>query len=565
MNKNKFITAGLLSACLLGTISCKDQLDVGNPNAPTIAANVNTEAGIYQLATGGTYVNGFYNGDDWLGNSYFSLPMGYNELMADNVGASASNNQVTTIGQPDYILYPNGTKKTVPSPSIGILRTYNTRAATGASNNAIHYQWLNMYALNNAMNLVLSVVDEIPFGGDAATKAATVKAWAYFWKGFAYSSVGTKYYSGLIINEYGEKSSTYVTHDAMIAESDKYFTMAATTLDAAKSASDYEEALANLIPDQTETGRGGVMSVAEWKRNINSMLARNILLNKLAPFVNNNPNAAITGSSMSGVMTAADWTKVRDLAAAGIREDDLIFTGRTTGANDFFSATGGTVASLSATAAATSTFKISERALQNFKPGDKRFANNFRQGGTAPLVPADRYVNDYVYSTRYTVVSGGNGAAGVWVYANRNTGAHELVIASSWEETALMEAEARIRLNDINAGLALIDDVRDFMGAGVAHVANTGLSLAGALNEVVMERRTSLLFRGITFYDNRRWGWTYDVSKGGGAYNQVVVDGGAPITGVLINYNFMDYWDVPAAEAVLNPDEGSVGVKNPNF
>lgn len=565
MTKYKFIRAAALVTCILGATSCKDQLDIGNPNAPTLAANVTTESGLLQLALGGVYINGFLNGDAWLGNSYFSLPMGYNELIADNVGASASNNQVTTVGQPDYFTYPNGTRKTNPSPAIGILRTYNTRAATGAANNAIHYQWLNMYALNNAMNLILSKVEDIPFSGDAATKIATVKAWAYFWKGYAYSSIGSKYYSGLIVNEYGEKVSTYVTHDAVVAESDRQFGLAIAEIDKATNADDFAATLSELIPDQNEVGRGASMSKDEWKRNINSMLARNVLFNKLAPFVNNNPNAVITGHSMSGVMSAADWTKVRDLSIAGIRQGDHIFTGRTTGANDFFTATGGTVAALAATNAGASTFKVSERAIQNFKPGDARFTNNFTQGGPAPLNPAQAYNNDYAYSTRYTLVSGGKGAAGVWVYADRSIGNQELVMASSWEETALMEAEAHIRLGAIETGLARIDAVRAFMGAGIANVAGTGLNAVAALQEVVMERRVALLFRGITFHDNRRWGWSYNITKGGGAYNQVIVDGGAPITGVTINYNFIDYWDVPAEEAVLNPDDGSVGTRNPNF
>jgi hypothetical protein len=565
MKKNRLIQAALLTALVFGTLSCKDQLDVGNPNAPTQGANVTDDVGLFKLATGGVYINGFLNGDAWLGNSYFSLPMGYNELMADNVGASASNNQVTTVGQPDYILYPSGQKKTNTSPAIGILRTYNTRAATGANNNAIHYQWLNMYALNNACNLVLSLVDEVEYHGDAASRQATIRAWAYWWKGYAYSSIGTKYYSGLIVNEYGEKSSTYVSHDAVIAESDKYFGMASQELDKVTSASDYETALTLMIPEQNRVGRGDSPSIAEWKRNINSMMARNLLLNKLAPFVNGSTAATITGSAMSGAMTAADWQKVLDLTSTGIGPSDNIFTGRTTGANDFFTATGGSVASLAATNAGASTFKVSERVIQNFKPGDRRFTNNFREGGPAPLNPADRYVNDYIYSTRYTMVSGGRGEDGVWVYANRDIGAYELVIASSWEETALMRAEALIRTGDINGGLGLIDAVRTFMGAGIAAVANTGLSQTQALQELVMERRVALAFRGLTFYDIRRWGWTYDVSKGGGAYNQVIVDGGSAVTGVLINYNFMDYWDVPAAEAVLNPDDGSIGTKNPNF
>jgi hypothetical protein len=539
-------------------MGCKDQLDIGNPNAPTLSANVNTETGVISLAQGGVYINGFLNGDTWLGNSYFSLPMGYNELMADNVGASASNNQVTTVGQPDYIILDDGTKMTNTSPSVGILRTYNTRAATGAGNNAIHYQWLNMYALNNACNLVLSVVDEIPFTGDAASKANTIKAWCYWWKGFAYASIGTKYYAGLIVNEYGVSSNDYVLHDAILNESNTYFNLAATTLSSISSASDYSEVLVQLIPSHTQVGNGGVPTIDMWKRNINTMLARNILLNKLSPFVNNNPDASITQSSMSGVMTDADWNAVKTLATDGIQESDIIFTGRTTGTNDFFSATGGTVASLTATNVSTATFKVSERVIQNFKTGDKRFDNNFNTN--------NRYSNDYIYTTRYNTVNGGNGIEGVFVYADRDAGEHELIIAGSYEENALMLAEANIRLDDIDAGLSYIDDVRDYFGAGLTAVSGTGLTVSEALSELTKERRVALLFRGLSYYDSRRWGWTYDISKGGGSYGNTIVQGTVVNTNAIINYNFMDYWDVPANESALNPpSESSVAVENPNY
>ena len=45
-----------------------------------------------------------------------------------------------------------------------------------------------------------------------------------------------------------------------------------------------------------QVGNGGVPTVDMWKRNINTMLARNILVNKLAPFVNGNPAATISKS-----------------------------------------------------------------------------------------------------------------------------------------------------------------------------------------------------------------------------------------------------------------------------
>jgi hypothetical protein len=566
MNKNRFISSLLFTAILVAIGACQDQLDVGNPNAPTLAASVNSEAGIISLAQGGIYINGFNNGDVWLGDSYFSLPWGYIELMADVVGADASNNQITTIGVPDYIILDNGTKRTNSAPSVGIIRSYNSRAATGAGNNPLYYQWLNMYAMINACNVVLSLVDNIKFvNGDAASKASTIKAWCYWWKGYAYASIGSMYYSGLIMDKVDPKNNVltevghdYVLHDEIINQSNTYFNLAATTLDGITSTSDYSTILGKLIPDFTQVGNGGVLSIAMWKRNINTMLARNILLNKLSPFVNGNPNASITKSSIT-VMTAADWTKVLNYATNGVQEGDYVFTGRAQEKNSFFSATGGTVAALTTGVNTKTTFKISERFIQNFKPTDKRLTNNFTTETT--------YKNDYTFTTRYNIKDGGNGANGVYVYGAKTVQDYELFIAGTYEENALMLAEANIRLGNIDAGLGYVDAVRDYMGAAVPHVANTGLNLTSALTELVKERRVALVFRGISFYDSRRWGWIYDISKGGGSYgNTLFTSGGTLYTNVTINYNFMDYWDVPADESVLNPPSASSApIQNPNY
>lgn len=565
MTKNRFVKVALVATLALGAISCKDQLDVGNPNSPS--AIPKSENGILQLATGGVYINGLSNGDGWLGNSYYSLPMGYNELLADNVGASASNNQITTIAQPEYIILDDGTKRTNTSPTTGIIRTYNTRASTGGGNNAIHYQWLNMYALNSSMNLVLSIVDGIPYATDGPDKIKSIQAWCYFWKGFAYSSIGSKYIAGLILNEYGKTSSTYVGHDAIIAESNKYLDLAAATMDAVGDAAVFDDIMSRVIPSQSATGRGGAPSIAEFKRHINTMKARNLMYNKLAPYVNGVLGGTITGSSMSGTMSSADWDNVITLTRAGIQEGDVILTGRTVGANDFFTAGGGSVASLTANPARTSTFKPSERSLQNFKAGDKRFQRNF--------VAANAYSNDYVYGTRYSlldhdlVTTEPAGVAGAWIYADKGIGAYELIMVSSWEENQLMLAEALIRKGspaNVAEALTIIDDVRDFMGAGIAPVGGTGLTQTQAMAELAMEKRVAMLYRGVTFNDHRRWGWTYDIAKGGGSYKNTVVLGAQINTNVTINYNFMDYWDVPANESVLNPPDGaSVPIVNPNF
>jgi starch-binding outer membrane protein, SusD/RagB family len=156
---------------------------------------------------------------------------------------------------------------------------------------------------------------------------------------------------------------------------------------------------------------------------------------------------------------------------------------------------------------------------------------------------------------------------GVYVYGSQTANDYELIIAGSYEENAMMLAEANIRSGNIDAGLAYVDAVRVYEGAGLPAVSGTGLNLAQALNEVVSERRVGLAFRGLAFYDNRRWGLSYDIASGGGSYNNTVVKSdGTVVTGVTISYNFMDYWDVPADETVLNPPSAtSVEIKNPNF
>src|ERR1700722_16782386 len=127
MTKNKFIYL-VIGAMLITGTACKKQLQVGNPNQPTLQGNVNTEAGMISLVQGSTYIDGFVNGDAWLGNSYFSLPYGYSELLGDMVGADAANQQISVVSVPETVVTEDGTTITNPSPHIPFLRTYNTRA-----------------------------------------------------------------------------------------------------------------------------------------------------------------------------------------------------------------------------------------------------------------------------------------------------------------------------------------------------------------------------------------------------------------------------------------------------
>lgn len=558
---SKLAYATMLTSVLVVS-SCKKQLDQVNPNAPTFSGNVNTETGIAQFAMGGVYWNGFNYGDGWLGDSYFSLPWGYHELMGDVIGGGqGSNNQTTTMGVPDqFVADPTNASSTTftnTAPQVSIIRSFNTTAATANANNALYYEWLNMYGIINSCNQTLQQVGSI--SSLSTDKANTVKAWCYWWKGYAYAQIGTLYYAGLIVDAYPSKVNSFVNQAAMIAESNKQLNLALTALKAISNQGDYSTMIAELIPLQCQVGLGKAPTNVQWQRSINTMLARNIVLNHLAPFVNGNPNATISKSTITP-MAAADWQNVITLCNAGLQKGDYVFTGRTSSSNSFFSNSGGSVAGLCAQSNQTTTYKVSERLVQSFKTGDNRLANFSTSSGTF-------YGDANTNSTRWSLVDGVSaGLTGVPVLGTRAVGKLEIYIGPTYEENALMLAEANIRTGNIAAGLALVDQVRTAQGAGIAAVSGVVTSLAGALNELTMERMAALAFRGLSYYDARRWGWTYSIANGGGRYGCTIIFNKNVYTNATINYNFMDYWDVPADEIVKNPPAaGSAAVKNANY
>ena len=109
----------------------------------------------------------------------------------------------------------------------------------------------------------------------------------------------------------------------MIIYSNQEFAKAATLLNALTNTKDFSTVPGNLIPSFCEAGNGGILIPTMRIHNINTMMARNIILKGLAPFVNGNPSASISGSSMSA-LTAADWTNITTLASAGIQTGDYL-------------------------------------------------------------------------------------------------------------------------------------------------------------------------------------------------------------------------------------------------
>jgi len=544
--KNNKILVGILGVTLSLT-ACKKDLDISNVNSPTPSSAQN-ENGVTALAQGTIYLNGFYNlkFSDGVYGRFWAGAMGFQEIMGDVVGAEAANAFMNQIGCPNKVTLDNGTvvlNPSNPKTQYELVRYANQNAQGGS--NTTFYEWAYMYNMITASNKILELADKTTFSGTgAATKKATVQAWAYWWKGYAYSRIGSTYYAGIIQNQATDAVLTngkYVTKEAIIAEASSNFDKAVTALGAATSTADYTAILGKLIPANLQKGKGGILTIDMWKRSINTMKARNILVNT-------------TKASMS----AAQWNAVLTLANDGVKSTDLIFTARTDANGSFIESTVADKVGQAATTGSTNTYKLSERWVQDFVAGDKRKDQNVITLASVGLFNTDR---GNAFNTRYSLKYAGTGLTGVYTYANNVIGANEITIAATYEENELMKAEALIMTGQIDKGAESIDAVRTYQGAGLAALG-TGLTQADAYEQLRRERRIALAFKGLSFYDARRWDIIGPDKSRTGAV--VLSSTGVVSTNATIVYGFLDYWDVPDNELAYNPAEaGSAPTKNP--
>jgi len=545
MNLSKYLNGFILAATLL-VAGCKKDLAINNPNNPTPDALV-SESGIISFATGGVYVTGMraLKYADGVFGPFLSGAMGFHEMMGDVIGADAANAFLNQLGCPNSVTHDNGTtvnNPNSPNTQYALIRQANVNAQAG--NNFLYYEWAHMYNLIGACNLLLEKVDGVTFIGDAVSKKAAIKAWAYWWKGFAYSRVGSIYYAGLINNSSFKTNGLYVTKEKIIEEANSNLDKAIAAANTATNSAEFTAMLGKVIPSYFQVGKGGPTTAAMLARNVSSLKARNLLVNKT-----------------TASMTAADWNAVLALANAGITAADNIFTARTDSRGDLYTSGQLVMGRTQSSLAGGATYKISERWAQEFKTGDRRKDQNLRQ--TTPyLGQADR---GNAHFTRWALIEGGTGLAGVAVYARITPGAYEMHIAVDYEENELMKAEALINTNQVEQGLQIIDNIRTLQGAGLAAVAGTGLTLAQAREELRRERRIVCAFRGLSFYDARRWGVITPRAQGGGRTGAVTITNTAIVsTNAIIDYGYLDYWDVPDNELTYNPPAaGSAPTKNP--
>ncbi|MDZ7650316.1 MAG: hypothetical protein U5K54_26025 [Cytophagales bacterium] len=161
MKKIYIIIAILIS----GITSCEDQLDVQNPINQLLKV-LKPKRVIVNFAQGGVYVNGFYSLKfvDGVPGRFFTGAVGYHELMGDVIGVEAANTFMNQIGLPDMVTHDNGTlvpNPASPSKQKDLVRQINTNANQGQ--NTLFYEWAYMYGMNNACNVMLSLIEDVQF------------------------------------------------------------------------------------------------------------------------------------------------------------------------------------------------------------------------------------------------------------------------------------------------------------------------------------------------------------------------------------------------------------------
>lgn len=553
--KNKYLYILLGGLIVLGACK-KSSLDQVNPNQPNPDISLQSDAGIAAYGAGILQRTIFPVPNE--GNSnIMAVTMTNHSIMGDEVFLPYGNFSFRWINQVYQVTLPDGVTK-VKNP-FGVtqqvsLQGFNSRSS--GDRNAFIFEWTMGYFFISQANTMLAALSNSKLNL-AASRLATYRAWAYWWKGYSYSRLGSMYLSGIINNDPGTGSTNgnFVDHNAIIVEANKNFDSCATQLNLIDPGGDddYNGAMSTLVLTFNNQGVG-LPTPAMWLRQLNTYKARNLLVNKKV-----------------ADMAAGDWQTIKDLCADGLKLGDryFVFGMSLDGTNDL-----------------TNTFLhpkdllgpsvqwtfLSERLVQDFKTGDDRFTRNVEELPVNPVT--DDYYNlsaftnirsrGLQFGTHYAAIP--IEAGGDWASTNLGT----VPIGCSPEENELMLAEASIYLGDIDEGLGHVDAVRSFQHANLADVANTGLSLAAAKEELRKERRIGLFEKGVAFYDARRWGITAPASTGGGRANAMVYLPGTLIGSptdkampCFMEYNYMDYWDVPQNELDFNaPATGSSAVKN---
>ena len=497
-------------AVIILTTACDEALNVSNPNEPTPEI-VLTEEGIKRQATG------MYDaGDGWLEWIVWQ----YHEHMGDNSVAPWVNYNFNRYhGNVELIVYNDGSTWSPVNQSTDgrtqpeWLAFINDR---NNSNGGYEQEWAWAYQIQNEANILLAALDEgVSFLGsdaDATRKENAYRAWAHFWKGYAYSRIGLLHSQGLIVNEStGQTNNNYVSRQAIVDESQRQYDLALATI------SDFDIIVGDVVPGIFPT----TLTAASMEQNINTLKARNILLGKFRD-----------------ELTAQDFTDVLTLTQSGLTSNDGAFLIDTDNATF------------------NNTVTYPWRMANLWSAPSARLVQVLNKNGDAR---GARFVDNgfATFQNRVTQPNVNTPWAALLPYSGTNPGDSPMYFASA-EENMLMQAEAQLGLGDAPAAAITINAVRNMplQQAGLPDLATA------TEQDLRDERRAALFMRGLAFYDARRFGELKSQADGGGVSGVWVyrLDTNTQ-TLVLednstIYYNFQEYWDVPDAETDFNSIPG---------
>src|SRR4051812_36669524 len=190
MKKYIFILA-LALAC----VGCKkSDLQLSNPNSPSLKS-LETRTGIEYYALGIFQQSG----------AVFDKSTFFNSVMGDEQISSVGNFGMRFTQQVSGITLPAPYNTKVPN-IFGVsqqlqLQSTNNFAADASSSNAFQFTWQDAYLVNGQANILLSALNSTALSLPA-TEKITLQAWAYWWKGLAYSQIGSLYSKGIITNSF---------------------------------------------------------------------------------------------------------------------------------------------------------------------------------------------------------------------------------------------------------------------------------------------------------------------------------------------------------------------------
>ncbi len=505
----KKISAASLAVILVVT-ACDNALDVNNPNEPTPDI-VLTEEGLKRQATG------IYDaGDGWLEWVFWQ----YHEHMGDNSVAPWVNFNFNRYhGNVELIVYNDGSEwSPVNQSNDGRTQAEWLEFINDRNNSAggFEQEWAWAYQVQNEANIMLNALDEgVGFLGTEAVatqKEEAYRAWAHFWKGYAYSRIGLLHSQGLIVNEsISSTNNDYVTRQEIIAESQRQFDLALQTI------SSFDAIAADVVPAIFPTN----LTAASMEQNINTLKARNILLSKFRD-----------------ELTNADFTEIKALAENGLTSNAGAFLIDTDNATF------------------NNTVTYPWRMANLWSAPSARLVQVMNKNGDARSA---RFVNNgfATFQNRVTQPNVNTPWAALPPYSGTNVGDSPMFFASA-EENELMLAEAELGLGNPNVAATHINNVRN-MPLQQAGLPDLLLATEQDLRD---ERRAALFMRGLAFYDARRFNELKSRADGGGVSDVWVyrLDSGTQQLVLedssTIYYNFVEFWDVPDAETDFNAIPG---------